>query len=156
MPRQKKLPYLEYLDGNPTKRPIEPFGIEAQGQPFIPEHLTDTARGTLECIRLSMPYKVYSALDSYLLSCFAVAWCIHVQAATAMAAPDFKVISRRGTINRWLVVAEKTTTQLLALSDRLGLDPRSRQALKLPHARQQQSKFADLIGRAQNPITTQS
>jgi hypothetical protein len=36
---------------------------------------------------------------------------------------------------------------MASLGDRLGLDPKSRAALKLPNARQQRSKFEGLIGR---------
>jgi hypothetical protein len=35
---------------------------------------------------------------------------------------------------------------MASLSDRLGLDPRSRAALKLPNAKQKRSKFAGLLG----------
>jgi len=37
---------------------------------------------------------------------------------------------------------------MATLGDRLGLDPKSRAALKLPSARQQRSKFEGLIGQA--------
>jgi hypothetical protein len=37
---------------------------------------------------------------------------------------------------------------MASLGDRLGLDPKSRAALKLPNARQQRSKFEGLIGQA--------
>ena len=41
----KKPAALRILEGNPGKRPIDLSGVEASGEPFIPEHLPDDARG---------------------------------------------------------------------------------------------------------------
>jgi hypothetical protein len=57
----KKPAIVRRLEGNPARRPIEEVGIEAQGTPFIPEHLPDDARGVIEVIQRSMPPSVYSA-----------------------------------------------------------------------------------------------
>ena len=57
----KKPAIVRRLEGNPGRRPIEEVGIEAQGTPFIPEHLPDDARGVIEVIQRSMPPSVYSA-----------------------------------------------------------------------------------------------
>ena len=151
--RKRKLQALDWLDGHPShSRPfIEDMGIESLGEPFIPEHLIDDARGCVEVIKKSMPPKVYSALDSFLLAAFGTQWAIHKMAAEKIAAPDFEAVGKRGAINRWLTVLDKATGQMLALSDRLGLDPRSRQNLKLPRARQQRSKFADLAAEGAQP-----
>ena len=148
---QPKLAIFKHLDGNPGNREIEAYGIEGLGEPFIPEHLVDDARGCVEVIKKSMPPKVYSALDSFLLAAFGTQWAIHKMAAEKIAAPDFEAVGKRGAINRWLTVLDKATGQMLALSDRLGLDPRSRQNLKLPRARQQRSKFADLAAEGAQP-----
>ena len=76
--------------------------VEAFGEPFIPEHLCDNARGCIATIRLSMPARVYSALDSFILSAFATAWALHKRAALEIANPDFTVIvkSKRGSPQR--------------------------------------------------------
>jgi hypothetical protein len=74
-PRKKSV-YLEALEGFPGKEGFKDAGIEAQGEPFIPEHLSDDARGCIEMIMRSMPDKVYSALDSYLLAAFGTAWAL--------------------------------------------------------------------------------
>ena len=47
----KKPAVIRALEGNPGRRPIEESGIEALGEPFIPEHLADDARGCIEVIR---------------------------------------------------------------------------------------------------------
>lgn len=150
MGRRKKLSALEALEGNPGKRVIEESGIEALGEPFIPEHLMDDARGCIECIKQSMPAKIYSALDSYLLSAFGVAWAVHKRAAHEINSPEFKwiVLNSAGSESPspWIKILNSQAEKLASLGDRLGLDPKSRAALKLPAARQQKSKFAGLMG----------
>lgn len=157
MGRRRKIPELEKLDGNPTKRVIEASGIEALGEPFIAEHLMDTARGCMEVIKRSMPPKVYSALDSFLLAAFATAWAIHARAAHEINSPQFQwiVINSAGseTQSPWLKILNAQAQLMASLGDRLGLDPKSRAALKLPSARQQRSKFDGLLGRRDSQMT---
>jgi phage terminase small subunit len=146
---RKKLKAQDILDGNPSKREIEDFGIEMQSTPFVPEHLADDARGCIECIKASMPTKVYSALDSYLLAAFGMWWAVHKQTSLKMSAPDFEILSKKGQISRWVVVLEKATEKMISLSGKLGLDPVTRQGMKVPGANQQKSKFEDLSGEIQ-------
>ena len=158
MGRRKKLPELERLDGNPTKRMIEESGIEAQGTPFVPEHLADDARGCIEVIRQSMPASVYSALDSFLLAAFASAWVEHKVATHEINAPGFQRVYSVGengaqAPSPWLAIQRNAATLMASLGDRLGLDPKSRAALKLPNATQKKSKFAGLIGAGLNGLS---
>lgn len=148
---RKKLPQLSMLEGNPGKRDLaEGLGIEAQGEPFIPDHLADDAQGCIEVIRRSMPVRVYSALDSFLLAAFGTAWAIHKQAAHEVNGPTFEfvLVTDKGVHmqNPWLGILNKQAALMASLGDRLGLDPKSRAALKLPGARQQRSKFDGLLG----------
>jgi P27 family predicted phage terminase small subunit len=147
---RKKLAALDRLDGNPSRRIIEEVGVEALGEPFIPEHLSDDARGCIDLIKQSMPANIYSALDSFLLSAFATAWAIHKRATHEISGPGFKWIatSKRGAPQEsaWIKIVTKQAAILAGLGDRLGLDPKSRAALKLPEANQRKSKFAGLIG----------
>ena len=119
-------------------------------QPFVPEHLSDDARGCIDIIKQSMPSNVYSALDSFLLSAFAMAWATHKRAAHEIGAPDFQwtTASKRGSpqASPWIRIANQQAGIMAALGDRLGLDPKSRTALKLPDAKQRKSKFAGLMG----------
>lgn len=154
---RKKLSELERLDGNPSKRVIEESGIEALGEPFIPEHLSDDARGCIEAIKMSMPASVYSALDSFLLSAFATAWSLHKLAAHKINDPTFEHVIAVGdngaeAQSPWLAILNKQAALMASLGDRLGLDPKSRAALKLPGAKQRKSKFAGLLG--QNGLST--
>jgi phage terminase small subunit len=148
-----KLAALENLEGNPGKRVIEESGIEALGEPFIPEHLADDARGCIEVIKQSMPSGIYSALDSFILSAFGTAWALHRLAAHKINAPEFEhvfVVGDNGAEMQspWLAILNKQAQLMATLGDRLGLDPKSRAALKLPGAKQRKSKFAGLIGQA--------
>ena len=147
---RKKLAEIDRLEGNPGRRFIEETGIEALGSPFIPEHLSDDARGCIDIIRQSMPSSVYSALDSFLLSAFAMAWVTHKRATHEINAPGFQwtTASKRGSpqASPWIRMANQQAAIMATLGDRLGLDPKSRAALKLPDAKQRKSKFDGLRG----------
>lgn len=148
---RKKLPAIEALEGNPGKRAIEASGIEGLGEPFVAEHLMDDARGCIEVIKQSMPAKVYSALDSFNLAAFGMAWAIHKKAALEISNPQFQwvVLNSAGsqTPSPWIKILNSQAEKMASLGDRLGLDPKSRAALKLPSAKQQKSKFDGLLGR---------
>jgi phage terminase small subunit len=157
--RRKKISVIEALEGNPTKRIIEESGIEALGEPFVPEHLMDDARGCIEVIKASMPNSVYSALDSFLLAAFGTAWALHKRAALEISAPNFQhvyAVNESGALAQspWLAILNKQAAILASLGDRLGLDPKSRAALKLPNAKQKRSKFAGLIGQPAPPLSS--
>jgi phage terminase small subunit len=148
--RPKKPAAIKRLEGNRGRRTIEEFGVESLGQPFIPEHLMDDARGCIEVIQKSMPPGVYSALDSFHLAAFGTAWAIHKRAAIEVSNPKFAWTARNATGGQvpspWIKILSQQAAILASLGDRLGLDPKSRTALKLPPARQQRSKFEGLIG----------
>lgn len=147
-----KLAALERLEGNPTKRLIVESGVEALGEPFVPEHLMDDARGCIEVIKQSMPPKVYSALDSFLLAAFGMAWALHVKASHTINAPDFEwiVSNNAGTETQspWIKILNQQSVILASLGDRLGLDPKSRMGMKLPGSKQSknESRFGRLLG----------
>jgi phage terminase small subunit len=151
---QPKLAAIKRLEGNPGQYPIEETGVEALGAPFIPEHLMDDARGCIEVVQQSMPPSVYSRLDSFTLAAFGMAWAIHKRAAFEISNPGFEwttASSRRSKVkvpSPWLKILNQQAEIIVRLGDRLGLNPTSRAALKLPDARQQKSKFDGLIGRA--------
>jgi hypothetical protein len=148
---RKKLPYLEALEGFPGKAATAEAGIEveAAGEPFVPEHLPDDARGVIEVIKDSMPLRVYSRLDSFLLAAFAMAVVIHQRAAHEIANPSFECVvkgDRGAVLSPWLRILNAQATLIASLGDRLGLNPAARAALKLG-PKPQRSKFEGLIGR---------
>jgi phage terminase small subunit len=63
--------------------------------------------------------------------------------------------SKRGgpQASPWIRILNQQAGILAALGDRLGLDPKSRAALKLPVSKQRKGKFAGLIG-ATAPAST--
>src|SRR5262245_7989296 len=132
--KKRKLSAIDMLDGNPSNRLIEDYGIKGFGEPFIPEHLMDDARGCIECVKASMPPQIYSALDSYLLAGFGVAWAIHKEAVLQICNPAFRMVevNDKGFAyqNPWLAILNRQALMMATLGDRLGLDPKSRQALK--------------------------
>lgn len=148
---RKKLAEIDRLDGNPSRRVIEESGIEALGEPFIAEHLADDAVGCIEVIKASMPSKIYSALDSFLLSAFGTAWALHKLAAHKINDPKFEhvyAVGENGAMAQspWIAILNKQAMLMASLGDRLGLDPKSRAALNLPSAKQSRSKFDGLLG----------
>jgi len=104
-----------------------------------------------------MPPNVYSALDSFILAAFGMAWAIHKRASHEINAPGFQwmAASKRGgpQASPWIRISNQQAGIMAALGDRLGLDPKSRAALKLPGARQRKRKFAGLLGAAALPST---
>ena len=73
------------------------------------------------------------------------------RAAHEVSAPGFQFMTanKRGgpQASPWIRIVNQQAGIIAALGDRLGLDPKSRAALKLPAAKQK-SKFAGLIGAA--------
>ena len=147
---KRKLAALDFLDGNPSRRPIEAAGVEGLGAPFIPEHLSDDAHACVEVVRASMPDRVYCALDSFTLAAFAMAWAVHKRAAREIARANFEFVldgKSSRVQNPWLRIMNQQAAILQSLGDRLGLDPKSRQALAVP-AHKLASRFEGLIGLA--------
>ena len=102
---------------------MQDSGIEAMGLPFIPEHLMDDARGCVEVIKQSMPDKVYSALDSFLLAAFGTAWALHKMAALKLSDPNFEFIIEVGengakAQNPWLSILNKQATMMVSIAAR--------------------------------------
>jgi phage terminase small subunit len=149
--RTAKPTAIKILEGNRGKQIIEESGIEAFGEPFVAEHLMDDAQGCIEVIKQSMPTRVYSRLDSFLLAAFGMAWALHKIAALKISSPDFEAVYKVNefgalALSPWVGLMNKQAMIMASLGDRLGLDPRSRMALRLPGAKQKRSRFAGLIG----------
>jgi phage terminase small subunit len=146
---RKKLAALHFLEGNPSRRPLDATGIVAFGEPIVPEHLMDDARGCIEIIKRSMPPNSYSALDTFLLAAFGVAWTIHKRATLEMANADFAWITASETgmerPSAWIAIANQQVKVMAALAARLGLDPIARDSMAAGLPRQQRSAFDGLL-----------
>jgi phage terminase small subunit len=143
---RKKLSIIKKLEGNPGQRPIEDYGIEISGVPLVPEHLAKDVQRCMEVIIRSMPPKVYGTVDTFVLAAFAQAWALHKHAAQKIAAPGFHHVLQNQRINPWIKVLNEQTMIMATLGDRLGLNPKARDQIKLPKGAQQASKFDGLIG----------
>src|SRR5260370_33432705 len=88
---------------------------------------------------------------------FRLMWETHKRAAHEIGAPSFQwtTASKRGSpqASPWIRIANQQAGIMAALGDRLGPDPKSRAALKLPAAKQRKSKFAGFMG-ATAPAST--
>src|SRR6476620_1679972 len=119
---QKKLAAIKVLEGNPGRYPIEESGIEALGAPFVAEHLMDDARGCIDVIQKSMPSSVYSALDSFHLAAFAMAWAVHKRAAIEISNPDFEWTVPNSTgaqaPSPWIKILNAQAAIIASLGDR--------------------------------------
>src|SRR6478672_12926639 len=86
---------------------------------------------------------------SFIQSAFATAWALHKRAAHEIGAPGFQwtTASKRGSpkASPWIRIANQQAGILAGLGDRLGLDPKSRAALKLP-TQKARSRFEGLRG----------
>lgn len=147
--RPRKLPHLKLLEGNPGKRAIEDIGLQATGEAFAPEHLHEDAVACFELIRRSMPPHTYATVDTFALAAFATAWAWHKRATHESNNPEFKpiVIGSKGQEqpNPWFKLLKAMSEEMRTWGDRLGLDPKSRMALRMPDE-QPRSKFHGLIG----------
>ena len=152
---KKKLATLEALEGNPGKRGRKPavLTVAATGKPFVPDHLSEDATAMAELIIEHMPDSVYAKVDGALIAVYADAYAWHKAAVHEMNHPDFKslVVGASGQLvpNPWFRVKEQQARMMMSAGDRLGLDPKSRQAIQMldPNEGEKKSKFDGLIGR---------
>src|SRR5215207_7718774 len=144
-----KLPQLERLDGNPSKRPILGEFLEANGLPFVPDHLPEDAAGCMDVVMASMPERVFSQADTFTLAAFAMAWAAHKRAAHEIASPGFQWVVESDATgmqrpNPWLGILNDQASKMAMLGDRLGLNPKARVGIKLPSERPA-SRFGTLL-----------
>lgn len=161
MARPRKSPQERALDGNPGRRPIPIEVFVPEGAPFVPEHLSDDAAACAEQIIRAYPAKRLGAIDSYVLSVFAVAWAWHKAATHAMAAPDFQPVvpgsTGNLTPNPWFKILNEQARIMLAYAGKLYLTPADRAALKGADEDKPKSKFEGLIGQnASSPSSSAS
>jgi P27 family predicted phage terminase small subunit len=142
-----KLAAIEKLEGNPTKKPIRPPVVVAKGVPFVPDYLSDDAKACAEGIIRSMPDGVYSAADSGLIADYAVAWSLKKSALAELEREGLIVEGSTGQLrqNPCISIIADMMRLNMAQGDRLGLDPKARQALQVQLEEKPASKFDGLI-----------
>jgi P27 family predicted phage terminase small subunit len=147
-----KLPAMEILDGRPGKKPLLGEFLEATGEAFVPDHLSDAAQACMEVCKASLPDRTYSQADTYLLAAFAEAWAAHRELTHQMRAPGFKWTLANKDDREYpnpVVTMRNNQAQLIAtLGDRLGLNPKARIGIRIPDEKQPRTKFSGLLGQS--------
>jgi len=140
-------PEIQALKGNPGKRKKRPKSIRPSGDVFIPTYLDDDASACFEMIVSAMPQSTYAATDSGGIAVYAAAWADHKRATEALKTEPALVAGSTGnlTINPWFKIKNEAARIMMAMGDRLGLDPKARAGLSTAEEKPQ-SKFAGLIG----------
>lgn len=151
-----KLSVVRSLEGNPSKRAIPPSGFTVEGEPFIPDDLSENAQECIEKIKEMMPPGVYGAIDGFALSAYATAYAWHRFFRHAMSDPNFKPLVKgsqgQQRAHPYFKLIKDQSSIMMSWGDRLGLDPKARQALMgvAPAQSAPASKFGGLMGRDQS------
>lgn len=153
--RPKKPAILKHLEG-PKRGHGEPIDaiIEFLGAPFTPEHLSDDARGCIEVIRQSVPPKVFSCLDSFLLASFGIAWAAHKEATIRLFGGTeewiYETENGRKVKNPWFDLLVNTTHMMVSAGTALCITPatRSKLAAVLQGPQKPQDSLEILFGRS--------
>jgi P27 family predicted phage terminase small subunit len=147
--RHPKHPEIRRLEGNPGKRPIGQPPIAPGGAPFGFDHLSGDAKACMEVIWASLPPGVLTRPDSYLIAAYATAWAAHKRASIALRDHQSLVVKgsrATGTASPLLRIINSQARLMASLGARLGLDPASRMAIRVPDATEPPSKFESLLG----------
>jgi P27 family predicted phage terminase small subunit len=95
----------------------------------------------------AMPPETYASTDAGGIAIYAVAWADHRRATEALKAEPPLVAGSKGGLvkNPWFAIRSDAARLMMAMGDRLGLDPKARAGLA-PRKDKPKSKFAGLIG----------
>ncbi|MBC8719297.1 P27 family phage terminase small subunit [Ochrobactrum sp. Marseille-Q0166] len=142
-------PEIQALKGNPGKRKKRAPSIRPNGDVYIPNYLDDDARECFEMIVSAMPPSTYAATDAGGIAVYAAAWADHKRATEALKTLPALVPGSTGnlSVNPWFKIKNEAARIMMAMGDRLGLDPKSRAGLVAPEEKPK-SKFAGLIGQS--------
>lgn len=128
-----KLAVVRALEGNPSKRDMPHPGMEIDGEPFIPDFIGEDAGECVEMIKGMMPPGVYGQIDGFALAAYATNWAWFKYMAHAMQAPDFTPLVKGSTgqdrPHPYFKMIDNQQKLMMAWGDRLGLDPKARQAI---------------------------
>lgn len=146
-------PEMQALKGNPGKRKKRPSSIRPSGDVYIPNYLEGDARDCFEMIVAAMPPSTYASTDVGGIAVYATAWADHKRATEALKTEPPLVPSARGGLvaNPWFRIRSDAARIMMAMGDRLGLDPKARAALAMPQE-EKKSKFAGLIGQSSGKV----
>ena len=142
-------PEMQALKGNPGKRKKRPPSIRPTGEVYIPNYLEGDARECFEMIVAAMPPETYASTDAGGIAIYAVAWADHKRATEALKTEPPLVPGAKGGLvkNPWFTIRSDAARLMMAMGDRLGLDPKARAGLSRPEEKKT-SKFSGLIGQS--------
>lgn len=140
-------PEMQALKGNPGKRKKRAPSIRPTGDVYIPNYLEGDARECFEMIVSAMPPETYASTDAGGIAVYAVAWADHKRATEALKTEPPLIPGAKGGLvkNPWFTIRSDAARIMMAMGDRLGLDPKARATLA-PRDSKPKSKFAGLIG----------
>jgi P27 family predicted phage terminase small subunit len=140
-------PEMQALKGNPGKRKKRPPSIQPHGAVAVPNYLEGDARDCFDMIVAAMPPGTYALTDTGGVAVYAVAWADHKRATEALKTEPPLVEGSTGNLtpNPWFKIRNEAARIMMAMGDRLGLDPKARASL-CPPDQKQVSKFSGLIG----------
>lgn len=142
-------PEIQALKGNPGKRKKRAPSVKPSGDVYIPNYLEGDARECFEMIIGAMPPGTYAATDTGGVAIYAVAWADHKRATEALKTEPPLIPGAKGGLvkNPWFGIRSDAARIMMAMGDRLGLDPKARAAIARPEEREK-SKFSGLIGQS--------
>ncbi|MDX0210959.1 phage terminase small subunit P27 family [Sinorhizobium meliloti] len=142
-------PEIQALKGNPGKRKKRAPSIKPAGETVIPNYLQGDALACFKMITAAMPPGYFASTDTGSIAVYAAAWADHKAAVSALAVEPAIVDGSTGNKqpNPWFKIKNEAARIMMAMGDRLGLDPKSRAALSPPEEKRS-SKFSGLIGRS--------
>lgn len=142
-------PEMQALKGNPGKRKKRQPSVRPKDEIYIPNYLDEDARQCFEMIVNAMPPQTYAATDTGGVAVYASAWSDHKKATEALCDEPALVPGSTGnlTVNPWFKIKNESARIMMAMGDRLGLDPKARAALS-PREDRPKSKFDGLIGQS--------
>lgn len=145
--RRPETPEMQALKGNPGKRAKRPASVRPDGDVYIPNYLQGDARDCFEMIVRAMPPSMYASTDVGGIAVYATAWADHKKATEALYVEKSIVPGSTGNLqpNPWYKIKNEAARIMMAMGDRLGLDPKARAGLSAPQDKPK-SKFAGLIG----------
>lgn len=145
---RSETPEMQALKGNPGKRKKRAPSVRPDGAIAIPNYLDGDARECFEMIVSAMPPDTYAMTDTGGVAVYAVAWANHKRATEALKTEPPLVSGSTGNLtpNPWFKVLHESARIMMAMGDRLGLDPKARAGL-VSKDDKPESKFAGLIGK---------
>lgn len=140
-------PEIQTLKGNPGKRKKRAASICPAGTVYIPSYLDGDAAECFRMIVSAMPPETYASTDSGGIAIYAVAWADHRRATEALKTEAPLIPGSKGGLvkNPWFNIRSDAARLMMAMGDRLGLDPKARAGLA-PAEERSKSKFSGLIG----------